>query len=272
MLTKLISSNRKKFLFLTFLLLLVVLVVGCSSQSIGPEIELSETFYDLGDVNPDDGLRIEEFLVKNKGSETLEILAVSTSCGCTDAEVDKESLAPDEEAKLTVTYDPSIHPGLVGKMERVVYIKSNDPVNEEVELTLIGESLPSSNVDIEKGTKPHEDNLKDFEISPFDFNSKIENKENVKLVDVREDFEFNEGHIEGSINLPVGEITEASLLELNLNKDDEILLYCRSGRRSAQAYEIMKEMGYSNIKSMNGGILHWVEEGFETEMEEEHGH
>ena len=37
-------------------------------------------------------------------------------------------------------------------------------------------------------------------------------------------------------------------------------------------YEIMKQMGYTNIKSMNGGILHWVEEGFETEIEEEHSH
>lgn len=138
------SIKWTKALFVA-LILSALFVAGCSTQAAGPKIELSETFFNLGDVDPDDGLRIEEFYVKNVGSETLEIYSVSTSCGCTEAEVEKKELSPGERTKLTVTYDPSVHPGQVGKMKRIVYVKSNDPLNEEVELELVGMSLPSSN-------------------------------------------------------------------------------------------------------------------------------
>jgi len=142
--------NKKSLRFILFLsiMLAALFLAGCNSQvnfqAKGPQIKLSETFFDLGDVNPDSGLRTEEFIVKNTGTEDLEIYSVSTSCGCTEAEVDEKLIPPGRETKLTVTYDPSVHPGLVGNIERVVYIQSNDPDNEEIDLTLVGNSLPSS--------------------------------------------------------------------------------------------------------------------------------
>ena len=56
-----------------------------------------------------------------------------------------EEIPPGKQTQLTVIYDPSVHPGLVGKIKRIVYIQSNDPVQEEVELELVGNILPSSN-------------------------------------------------------------------------------------------------------------------------------
>jgi len=266
MLTRLI---RNKCLLFSLIIILLFLV-GCAGQVEGPSIELSEAFFDWGDVNPDLGSKVEKFLVKNTGLDNLEIYSVSTSCGCTDAEVDSKLIAPGETTTLTVTYDPSVHPGLVGKMERVVYIKSNDPKHEEVDLTLVGNSLPSSHVDVEKGTRPHDNNLRNFEISPFEVNQLLSDDEMVKLLDVRENFEFDEGHIDRAVNLHPEDIAEEALNKLNFAKEEQIIIYDLSGKESTQVYEMMGRMGYTNIKIMNGGITHWVEEGFDTEMETQH--
>ena len=257
-------TKRNVFLILG-ITALVILVGGCSAGLKAPKIELSTNSFDLGDINPDNGKRVETFYVKNTGSDVLKILSVSTSCGCTEANVESEEINPGEQTKLTVTYDPSVHPDLVGKIKRVVYVQSNDPLNEEVELELIGNSLASGTGGENKEDEEHEDELKDFEVSPFQVYSKIKNKEPIKLLDVREDSEYAESHIEGTLLLSVNNINQEELDKLGLNKDDEIVVYCRSGRRSATAYDILKSLGYNNVKSMNGGIVHWMEEGFQVE-------
>ncbi len=143
--TRLISKMKiKNKLLMIGIMIFIIVVSGCSTTLSAPRIELSTNSFDLGDINPDEGNRVETFFVKNIGGSPLNIISVSTSCGCTEAEVESEEILPGEQTKLTVTYDPSVHPGLVGKMERVVYIKSNDPVNKEVELELVGNSLPSN--------------------------------------------------------------------------------------------------------------------------------
>jgi rhodanese-related sulfurtransferase len=75
------------------------------------------------------------------------------------------------------------------------------------------------------------------------------------LVDVRTQAEFDEGHIEGALLLPVDQIETLSVEQL-LNKDAVILVYCRSGSRSAQASKILVELGYINVYDF-GGIIDW---------------
>lgn len=131
---------KKIILFGICIGFLALVLGGCANT--GPaKIELSTDSYDLGDIDPSGGIRIEEFYVKNTGGEILKINSVSTSCGCTQAMVESNELQPGEETKLIVEYDPSVHPGLVGRIKRIIYIKSNDPFNEEVELELVGNSL-----------------------------------------------------------------------------------------------------------------------------------
>ena len=65
--------------------------------------------------------------------------------------------------------------------------------------------------------------------------------------------------------LSVNKIDQHELDKLGLKKDDEIILYCRSGKRSTRAYEILKELGYSNVKSLYGGIVHWIEDEYPVE-------
>jgi phage shock protein E len=75
------------------------------------------------------------------------------------------------------------------------------------------------------------------------------------LLDVRTPSEFDEGHIEGAILLPDFEITKKAESVLP-DKNARILLYCRSGRRSAEAAKKLIEMGYTKVFDF-GGILDW---------------
>ena len=75
------------------------------------------------------------------------------------------------------------------------------------------------------------------------------------ILDVREQDEYDEGHIEGALLLPYTEIEKRAGEELP-EKDQLILVYCRSGRRSAIAAKSLTEMGYTNIKDF-GGIIDW---------------
>jgi len=113
--TKLINMTKRNVFLILGITALVILVGGCSAGLKAPKIELSTNSFDLGDINPDNGKRVETFYVKNTGSDVLKILSVSTSCGCTEANVESEEINPGEQTKLTVTYDPSVHPDLVGK-------------------------------------------------------------------------------------------------------------------------------------------------------------
>lgn len=75
------------------------------------------------------------------------------------------------------------------------------------------------------------------------------------ILDVRTEEEFSEGHIPGAILIPDYELAERAETELP-NKDQLILVYCRSGRRSKAAAEMLVGMGYTNVKDF-GGIIDW---------------
>lgn len=73
--------------------------------------------------------------------------------------------------------------------------------------------------------------------------SKIISEGNYTIVDVRTKQEFDEGHVVGAINIPFDQIDE----RVSLNKNNTILVYCKSGRRSAVAYDTLKNLGYEVI-------------------------
>lgn len=75
------------------------------------------------------------------------------------------------------------------------------------------------------------------------------------ILDVRTQAEYDEGHIPGAILIPNTEIEMRAEEELP-DKDQLILVYCRSGNRSKKAAQILVELGYSNIKEF-GGIIDW---------------
>jgi len=86
------------------------------------------------------------------------------------------------------------------------------------------------------------------------------------LVDVRTELEYNEKHIPGAMNIPNESILSDNIKELP-DKDQLILVYCRSGNRSKQAAQKLGEFGYTNVYEM-GGILDWYGDTVSTNNEE----
>ncbi len=75
------------------------------------------------------------------------------------------------------------------------------------------------------------------------------------IIDAREEYEYDEGHINGAIVIPYTEI-EARAGDLIPDREQLILVYCRSGRRSKIAAQSLADMGYTNVKEF-GGIIDW---------------
>ena len=83
----------------------------------------------------------------------------------------------------------------------------------------------------------------------------MDSEEGYRILDVREQEEYDAGHIPGAILIPYTQIKEKAN-EMLPDKNQLILVYCRSGRRSKIASEALVELGYTNIKEF-GGILDW---------------
>ncbi|MDO4315453.1 MAG: rhodanese-like domain-containing protein [Oscillospiraceae bacterium] len=91
-------------------------------------------------------------------------------------------------------------------------------------------------------------------LSPEEAKRRMEENPALLLLDVRTQEEYDGGHIPGAVCLPNEEITAD--MPVVFDKDTEILLYCHSGRRSAEALEKLEKMGYTNVSDL-GGIAGW---------------
>lgn len=80
----------------------------------------------------------------------------------------------------------------------------------------------------------------------------LKTNSNVVLLDVRSSQEYIEGHIRGSINIPVYDIEKQA--KNKLNKDSIIIVYCSAGIRSKRAIQILEKLGYENLYNVEGGI------------------
>ena len=93
-----------------------------------------------------------------------------------------------------------------------------------------------------------EENSTDVEAS--DIGKLVKNKE--FLLDVREEYEYQDGHIKGAVNLPLREILGK---KDSLPKDKDIYVYCRSGHRSADAVNFLKSLGFEKVHNIEGGFI-----------------
>ena len=96
--------------------------------------------------------------------------------------------------------------------------------------------------------------LDDGVLTPEQAKARMEENPDLILLDVRTQEEFEQGHIPGAVCLP-NEMSAAGMPFL-FGKDAEILLYCRSGRRSADAAKKLRDMGFTNVFDF-GGIIDW---------------
>ncbi|VAW42846.1 Rhodanese-related sulfurtransferase [hydrothermal vent metagenome] len=90
----------------------------------------------------------------------------------------------------------------------------------------------------------------------------VKDRDDVFVIDVREQWEYDEGHIPGVTLIPMGEVADR-LAEIPTDK--EVIVTCRSGNRSGQITDFLRSQGYDNIHNMDGGILAWEAAGYEVE-------
>ncbi len=95
-------------------------------------------------------------------------------------------------------------------------------------------------------------------ISSTDLKNKLDAKENVVLVDVREPDEHIAYNI-GGILLPLGKILAMQVDDIDEFKNQPVVCYCRSGQRSMQACLMLETMGFADVSNLAGGMLEWAE-------------
>ena len=84
------------------------------------------------------------------------------------------------------------------------------------------------------------------------------NKENAQLIDVRDKADFKAGHITGSQNISIADITDNAV---KLEKDRPIVVICKLGQRAQSAAMLLKKQGYSNVMVLAGGLTAWRNDG-----------
>jgi len=99
------------------------------------------------------------------------------------------------------------------------------------------------------------------DIQPSDVHDLL-NREDVIILDVREQFEYDAGHIPGVTLIPLGTIPNR-LAEIPRNKT--IITVCHSGNRSLQAATFLRQQGYEHVHNMLGGMVAWEQQGYEIE-------
>ena len=99
------------------------------------------------------------------------------------------------------------------------------------------------------------------EVSVHEVRDKLENRRTFHFIDIREDHEWSQGRAEGSVHLGKG-IIERDIEGLVPQHEEEIVLYCGGGYRSALAADALQRMGYTNVFSMAGGYRDWLKAGY----------
>ncbi|MDK9699487.1 MAG: rhodanese-like domain-containing protein [bacterium] len=100
------------------------------------------------------------------------------------------------------------------------------------------------------------------EIDAVILHGKMKEEKPPRLLDVRETEEHEEGVIPGAILIPMGQLGD-KLKQVAPDEMEEIVVYCRSGNRSLYSTEQLRHAGYTNVASLQGGILGWWRQGYE---------
>jgi len=109
------------------------------------------------------------------------------------------------------------------------------------------------------------------ELFPWDLEEETGNNPDLMLLDIREPYEYDAMHIQGALNVPRGILEtscefdyEETVPELASARERDIIVICRSGKRSALAADIMQQMGYKKVKSLKTGMRGWSD--YEQDM------
>lgn len=101
-------------------------------------------------------------------------------------------------------------------------------------------------------------NIKMKNITVEELKARLDSGEKINLIDVREPHEYEEANLGGRL-YPLGKIQTMQVEELEDLKDEEVIVHCRSGKRSAMACQVLDMLGFKDTYNVEGGILAWQE-------------
>jgi len=90
------------------------------------------------------------------------------------------------------------------------------------------------------------------DITPDELKERLSNQEKLHIIDVREPYEYEEQNI-GAINIPLNTLPQ-KLVDLEDLQDEEVIVHCRSGARSASAKAFLEQQGFTNVRNLVGGM------------------
>ena len=94
-----------------------------------------------------------------------------------------------------------------------------------------------------------------MDITVNELKKKLDAKEDFIFIDVREPHEYEEFNLNAKL-IPLGDIMNA-IEAYEDQKEEEIVIHCRSGQRSGMAQQLMQQSGYTNVRNLTGGVLEW---------------
>jgi len=195
-----------------------------------PIIRIDNPEYNFGSIL--EGFAVKHtFVIQNTGDETLEIMDVFASCGCTATELSKTSLAPQETVNLEVLVNTA---GFSGTISKHITVHTNDPASRSYVLRVYGVVVRAE----------------PFLISASDAASEI-----FILIDTRSQQAYEEAHFYGSINLEIPQLADGLA---SLSKDTFIILYDTDGSTSDAGRSALLDEGYSFVNTLVGGIEEWL--------------
>ena len=89
---------------------------------------------------------------------------------------------------------------------------------------------------------------------------RLMNSEDALMLDVREDKEFYDGHVINAVHIPLG-LLEGRLKEIDDHREKPVIVYCRTGQRSAKASSVLQRQGFKSVYKLNGGMMAWNDAG-----------
>jgi len=102
-----------------------------------------------------------------------------------------------------------------------------------------------------------EEVLAEYDITPSELKAMMDANPDLCILDVREPHEIAICAIEGTVKIPLGDVSERYL---EVPKDCDVVVHCKLGGRSAQAVEFLQSKGYTNVKNLAGGIIRWIDD------------
>jgi len=221
---------RSRYIAALLAVVLVGVIVAGVITVAAPKIQVDSETYEFASVIAGTFVS-HNFIITNIGDAPLTIKNVHTSCGCTVVELEKTVLAAGESEVLQADLGTT---GYHGRIEKRIYVESDDHANALITLRLTGVVNPA---------QPYHTSIGDLEYMFY------------LLVDIRDVDAYTSAHLMGAMNVPADQLAEWTD---RFPTKALVIFYDDDGTLSDPAAKALNDEGLTNVKSLMGGLNEWI--------------